>query len=306
MTNGGLSDGDRKKMIILLTNSLGLSSTNNLYLADRYAKEFKCTVAVPDLFDNDPITTGGAIYDPSETSASPSADGAKPEPPKTLSFLTKVKTFAVSTVKGFLEDMWSARHTFSHTLPLLQDSVSELLGVYRPKRVAVIGYSFGAKYVLHLLTQAPPDLPAGYDPTAWTASDDALRQAESGDGDEYENIMCGVVIHPSLLDPQDFSNVVKPVHIIHSKDDELLPQSLLNQGMRALNSSRHQKGVINQRDCDVDITCFDNKEEQQASNNTIPPLPHGFAVPGDYPERIVGNRPEEVIKVVTDWTKLYF
>ena len=299
MTNGGVANSDKKTMIILLTNSLGLSSSNNLYLADRFAETLKCTVAVPDLFESDPVTTGGAILDPTETNTK-TEEPTSPEPSKPMSLLAQVKSFAVSTVKGFLEDMWSARHTFSHTLPLLQDTISELLAVYRPSKVAVVGYSFGAKYVLHLLSQAPPELPAGYDPTSWTASDDALREAEAGYSDEYENIMCGVVINPSLLDPKDFLNVAKPTHIIYSKDDDLLPESLIHRGLRLLESRKRQNAHIQGRVV-VTTTIFDNDAERIASNNEVPPLPHGFAVPGDYPEKTVGDRPEKVFILTTSW-----
>lgn len=310
LTNGGLADADKRTMLILLTNSLGLKSSNNLYLADRYAQRLKCTVAVPDLFEGDPITTGGAVLDPTETSpptsssaaaaADPAQQQQQQQQPKAMSFLAQVKTFAVSTVKGFLEDMWSARHTFSHTLPLLQDSVGELLGVYRPAKVVVVGYSFGAKYVLHLLSQAPPELPAGYDPTSWTASDDALREAESGDSDEYENILCGVVVHPSLLDPLDFQNVAKPVHIVYSKADELLPEPLLHKGLRTLEARKRKNAYVQGR-AEVTTSVFDNEEERKASQGVVPPLPHGFAVPGDYPARVVGDRPDQVFELATDW-----
>lgn len=145
---------------------------------------------------------------------------------------------------------------------------------------------------------APPELPAGYDPTSWTASDDALREAESGDSDEYENILCGVVIHPSLLDPQDFMNVAKPVHIVYGKDDELAPEALIHKGLRTLEARKRKNGHMQGRAVAV-TTAFDSPKQLTG------PLPHGFAVPGDYPESVVGDRPEKVFNLAVAWIQNY-
>ncbi|KAF5102452.1 hypothetical protein D0Z00_000379 [Geotrichum galactomycetum] len=303
ITNGGVPEASKsRKMVILLTNSLGLGSSNNLYLADRFARSLGCLVAVPDLFEGDPVTTGGAVLEPS-TPTVPTTSASESTGP--FSFLNQVKTFVVSTAKGFLEDMWSARHTFSHTLPIVQDTASELLAVYKPARVAIVGYSFGAKYVLHLLSLAPPELPAGYDPTSWTASDDALREADSGDSDEYENIVCGVVVHPSLLDPKDFVHVAKPAHLIYGRDDELLPDALVRKSIRELEASKRKNGPV-QGGAVLTMTVFDNERERKESSNRVEPLPHGFAVPGDYPEEVVGDRPNQVFELAVDYIRQRF
>lgn len=306
ITNGGFPEASKsRKMVILLTNSLGLASSNNLYLADRFARSLGCIVAVPDLFEGDPVTTGGAVIEANSPTSPSAANQSSQDSTGPFSFLNQVKTFVVSTAKGFLEDMWSARHTFSHTLPIVQDSASELLTVYKPTRVAVVGYSFGAKYVLHLLSQAPPELPAGYDPTSWTASDDALREAESGDSDEYENILCGVVIHPSLLDPKDFANVAKPAHLVYSHNDELLPDELVRKSIRVLENNKRRNAHA-QNGAVLTTTVFDNEQEQKASGGRIKPLPHGFAVPGDYSEDIVGERPNQVFELAVEYIRQRF
>jgi dienelactone hydrolase len=306
ITNGGIPEASKsRKMVILLTNSLGLGSSNNLYLADRFARSLECLVAVPDLFEGDPVTTGGAVLEPSVPTVPITAANSVPESAGTFSFLNQVKTFVVSTAKGFLEDMWSARHTFSHTLPIVQDTASELLAVYKPARVAIVGYSFGAKYVLHLLSLAPPELPAGYDPTSWTASDDALREADSGDSDEYENIVCGVVVHPSSLDPKDFTNVAKPAHLVYGRDDELLPDALVRKSIRELEASKRKNGHV-QGGAVLTTTVFDNERERKESGNRIEPLPHGFAVPGDYPKEVVGDRPNQVFDLAVNYIRQRF
>lgn len=295
---------ESKTMVILLTNSLGLTSINNRRLADRLSTKLGCAVVVPDLFEGEPVTTGGAVLEDG-SGVEPSVAGAiaataeaairsqEPQQQNTrqTSLLSLVKTFAVSTVKGFLEDMWSARHTFEHTLPLVQATVAEILSVYRPEKVAVLGYSFGAKYVLHLLSK---DLPAKYKAQQW--ANKPLRSSDEGSSSNtlpkslLDCIHCGVVVHPSLLEVSDFKDVVKPMHIVYGKDDELLSEDMVRKGLQVL--SEKEPAVP------VEATVYDNEEERA---NGAQPLPHGFAVPGDYPESIVGDRPDKVFSVVTAW-----
>lgn len=295
---------ESKTMVILLTNSLGLTSINNRRLADRVSAKLGCAVVVPDLFEGEPVTTGGAVLEDG-SGVEPSVAGAiaataeaairsqdpQQQNPRQPSLLSLVKTFAVSTVKGFLEDMWSARHTFEHTLPLVQATVTEILSVYHPEKVAVLGYSFGAKYALHLLSK---DLPAKYKAQQWadkssTTSTDG-SSSETAPNGLLDCLKCGVVVHPSLLEASDFKDVVKPVHIIYGKDDELLSEDLIRKGLHVL--SEKEPTVP------VETTVYDNEAERAQGAQ---PLPHGFAVPGDYPESIVGDLPDKVFSVVTAW-----
>lgn len=344
-TAGNTANNTTNTLVILLTNSLGISSKNNRALADRFAEKLGCLVAMPDLFEDDPVTTGGAVLHDDEeeensyndnrrenkyeneelighadantnTSATTSAatgagagagatsaTGATANTNKhKKSLLSLVKTFAISTVKGFLEDMWTAKHTFDHTLPILETTVTELLTVYQPQKVAVVGYSFGAKYVLHLLNEGPA-LPEGPASRWASAAEDLTTRGQQGPTTTtttsaaipnlYKKIVCGAVIHPSLLEPSDFENVIKPVHLVYAKDDDLLPESIVRKGLQLLDD--RNKSLAG----DVETTVYDNQVER--ANYGAQPLPHGFAVPGDYPSSIVGDRADQVFNVVTAW-----
>lgn len=306
-------------LVILLTNSLGITSRNNLALAHLYADRLGCPVAVPDLFEGEPVTTGGAVLheDGNDAEArdaqqpavelSPAGaalaarDAARAQTGSAVngatapkrSLLSLVKTFAVSTVKGFLEDMWAARHTAEHTLPIVQQTVVELISVYRPAKVVVVGYSFGARYVVKLLTASPPQFVAAQ----WASgSGNGSSGSAAEASNAYDRILCGAVIHPSLLEPADFKDVVKPLYLVYSKDDELLPESLVHAGLRVLD----ERGGSTPTTAPVETTVYDNDTER-AANPAVQPLPHGFAVPGDYPAAIVGDRPQRVFSVVTSW-----
>lgn len=304
------------KMVILLTNSLGIKSENNLRLADRFADKLNVLVAVPDLFNGDPISTETAetaaemAEASSKTSKAPRSqpntdesirpkDGNTEELPssQTTSLLFKIKSFAVSAIKGFFDDMWTARHTFDATMPLVRDIIYELGVAYHPEKIAIVGYSFGGKYVLHLLSP-----PKEFQSRAW-------------EGGEYtDNITCGAVIHPSMIEidesliagndsqgserRDDFANVSKPVFIVYSKNDELLPESSIKHGLR----------LMQERNVPVEVNVYDNEEERNIAENNdsmenipIEPLPHGFAVPGDYSPSVVGDRPENVFQLVSTW-----
>lgn len=296
IVSGAAAAGDSSRMLVLLTNSLGLESTNNLLLADRYADRLRCLVVVPDLFGGDPIPAGAAqtAAEMAHAGAATGQDGASnssssavtPAPAPAPSLIFRVKSLAVSLVKGFVEDMWAARHTYDKTMPVVRGAVLELVAAYAPRKIAVVGYSFGARYALRLL--APPP---GFQNRAWA-------------GDETDAVTCGAVVHPSLLqgtpgaDPggapgADFAGVNKPVFLVYSKDDELLPEATIKHGLR----------VLAENNVEVETAVYDNDKERAATPG-LEPLPHGFAVPGDYPQDVVGDRPDNVFNLVASWISL--
>lgn len=300
-------------LAILLTNSLGISSKNNLALAHLYADRLGCQVVMPDLFEGDPVTTGGNVLEEDEvaaeetgaadtasTTAAPSTDDQPKGHHRKSSLLSQVKTFAVSTVKGFLEDMWAAKHTPEQVLPIVQSTVVELISVYKPRKVVVIGYSFGARYVVPLLAAKPPQFVAAQWASSSSngapATDDTSATKEGENA--YDRIVCGAVIHPSLLDPADFQHVVKPVHLVYSKDDELLPEPIIRDSLRTLDERKTAAGSASP--APFETTVYDNDAERKA-NPAVESLPHGFAVPGDYPPSVVGDRPQRVFSVITSW-----
>lgn len=251
-------------LVILLTNSLGLESENNTKLADLYAQRLNTRVVMPDLFNGDSASAAVESEDDNGQAVSTSDSTLA-----STSLLSSVKGFVASTVKGFLDDMWAARHSYSHTWPALTATVDELVSIYKPKQIALVGYSFGAKYVLHLVSKE-------------------YTQTESG-----SKVVCGAVIHPSLLEPTDFQNVTKPIHLVYAKDDELLPESLVRKCLEVLGN--------NQETVEFEKSVYDNHEGQV--ENQVLPLPHGFAVPGDYSVQIVGDRPQQVLSTICSWIR---
>lgn len=289
MATGNNQDNNNNVLVILLTNSLGLGSENNLKLADRYARALNATVVVPDLFDGDPVAN---ILEQSEqTSAQQQQAEIKNQAP--VSLLSKVKFMVASTVKGFFDDMWAAKHAFETTNQRLAQTLHELVfETYKPKKVVLVGYSFGAKYVLHYLQSA------------------AAATTNSNERVLAERIVCGACVHPSLLEPLDFAAIEKPLYFVYSRDDDLLPEATVRKCFE-VHEDQHGAGVK------IETAVYDNAAEQNAasaattsngSNNSddaggLLPLPHGFAVPGDYPRSVVGDRPDQVFRMLVSWIR---
>jgi dienelactone hydrolase len=271
-------------LVILLTNSLGLASENNLKLADRYARALNATVVVPDLFDGDPVAN---ILEQSDLT--PAQQQANNSP---ISLIGKVKLMVASTVKGFFNDMWAAKHAFEITNRRLAQTLQELvIETYKPTKVVLVGYSFGAKYVLHYLQTAA---------TITSSSNNSSSESILA-----ERIVCGACVHPSLLEPLDFAAIEKPLYFIYGRDDELLPEAIVRKCLE-VHEDKHGAGVK------IETAIYDNVAEQSAvatdSNKKdeasgLLPLPHGFAVPGDYPKSMVGERPDQVFRVLVSWIR---
>ncbi|KAF5107504.1 hypothetical protein DV453_003034 [Geotrichum candidum] len=282
-------DNNNNVLVILLTNSLGLGSENNLKLADRYVRALNVTVVVPDLFDGDPVAN---ILEQSEqTSAQQQQAEINSQAP--VSLLSKVKFMVASTVKGFFDDMWAAKHAFETTNQRLAQTLHELVfETYKPTKVVLVGYSFGAKYVLHYLQSA------------------AAATTNSNERVLAERIVCGACVHPSLLEPLDFAAIEKPLYFVYSRDDDLLPEATVRKCFE-VHEDQHGAGVK------IETAVYDNAAEQNAasaattsdgSNNSddaggLLPLPHGFAVPGDYPRSVVGDRPDQVFRMLVSWIR---
>jgi dienelactone hydrolase len=251
-TNKSLSPSGSSKIVILLTNSLGLESDNNLRLADTYSQKLQCPVIVPDLFDKDPIKTSGA-----EVPDNDLVSGNK----ISLS-LDNVKSWAINAVKGFMDEMWLAKHTFEHTYPQVTNILAEIVQIYRPISLVVIGYAFGARYVFRLLEDRNND--------AWSSEEDLIS--------------AGVAINPSLATLDDLRAASKPIFLAHSSNDELLDQGLLDRAISIWKNKNVDYSTL---------TCTGPSDGV--------PLPHGFAVPGDYPSTVVGDWPSQVVDQVVKW-----
>lgn len=267
-----------KKIVILLSNSLGLKSVNNLKLADLYAERLKCPVILPDLFDGDPILTSATEVDAmldDESGPSDAADeeeniGTTQKPAFKWSKLFTVsglKKLAVDFSKGFVDEMWLARHTYDKTYPHITAVVSEIVQIYGPQSMGVIGYSFGGKYAMSFLEKAKND--------DWSSDEDLVT--------------VGAAIHPTLVEAKDFDLVNKPFMLIYAKNDELFPDSLVRQG------------IANLRDRNVEFSSNPFEASIHDGHEKVTKLPHGFAVPGDYPEEIVADRPSQAVNLVASW-----
>lgn len=277
------TDPASKVLVILLTNSLGLKSENNLKLADRYAQALNTTVVVPDLFDGDPVSN---IIDPSDLAVpavAAAGSGSKPSPAGvkigeevgTFSLIGKVKLMVASTVKGFFDDMWTAKHSFETTNRRLAQTLHELVTeTYKPDKVVLVGYSFGAKYVLHYLKKT------------------------RGNSAVADKVVCATCVHPSLLETTDFEAVQTPLYFVYARHDDLLPEDLIR---KCLEVHEDKNGTS----VKIETAVYDNQDEQKraASEQEVLPLPHGFAVPGDYPKSVVGDRPDKVFNVLTSWIR---
>ncbi|KAK9451294.1 uncharacterized protein V1518DRAFT_408170 [Limtongia smithiae] len=132
LENPGIDTGF--SILLVLTNGLGIESTANCLLADSLARE-GYFVVMPDLFSSDPNTPNPSI--------------TSPRGPTSL--LSRVRSLAVSSAAGFATDMWIARHTEERTWPMLINMIQEIVDIYQPRAMGVVGYSFGAKYALKLM-----------------------------------------------------------------------------------------------------------------------------------------------------------
>ncbi|KAK7207185.1 hypothetical protein BZA70DRAFT_270681 [Myxozyma melibiosi] len=155
------ADAHGFSLLLLLTNGLGIDSLNNLLMADSYARE-GYFVVMPDLFFGDP-------------------NAPIVQPPKSFgptSLLSRVKSLAVSSATGFRTDMWVARHTEERTWPMLVQMIDEIVDIYRPRDISVVGYSFGGKYALKLL-QLPIGSPDAKERSMSSTSSSSLEQTKS-------------------------------------------------------------------------------------------------------------------------------
>ncbi|KAK9323209.1 hypothetical protein V1517DRAFT_321002 [Lipomyces orientalis] len=271
-------------ILLLLTNGLGIESVNNQLLADEFARE-GYFVVMPDLFSSDPNTPVPRIQQ------------------QTGSLLARVKSLAVSSAAGFMTDMWVARHTDERTWPMLVNMVEEIVDIYRPRDMCVVGYSFGGKYALKLLqlptsttngqtsTQTSPSLAVSNDdPEAQLAKSPQSPLAPTlavnlSNPSWARLILTGIICHPSLVEPKDFVGIKKPALIIAVQDDPLFPIELIQAGTKELTKNT----VFH------DVKFYDRK------------LPHGFAVKGDYPadNRMVAENQAHAHKEVVSWIKSF-
>ncbi|KAK9462981.1 uncharacterized protein V1516DRAFT_648121 [Lipomyces oligophaga] len=289
-TGASTPDHDGLVLLIVLTNGLGIDSVNNQLLADAFAKE-GFFVVMPDLFYSDPnapITSAAPRY------GSPG-------------ILTRVKSLAVSSTVGFKTDMWIARHTEERTWPLLVHMIDEIVDIYRPRDICVVGYSFGGKYALKLLQLPKPgstNSPSRKGSEFYIQSTapgfsnklsadlsvsplplDPIRQVNLTNPFWSHLIRTGVCCHPSFADPKDFRNIQKPLLVLAVSKDPLFPADVITSAVKSLEADT----IFH------DVKMYDSR------------LPHGFAVKGDYPldNRLITENQAAAQRDIVSWIRSF-
>ncbi|CCX32941.1 Similar to Protein AIM2; acc. no. P39721 [Pyronema omphalodes CBS 100304] len=114
--------------------------------------------------------------------------------------------------KGFLLDMWLARHTPVNTDPIidnvlkhLEETYSEGKGYKTSHGIRVVGYCFGGKYALRL-----------------AARDDVNAVA---------------IAHGTMMAIEDFKMAKKPVTLACAENDPMLADELREAGVKVLQES---------------------------------------------------------------------
>jgi len=185
------------RLLVLLTNGVGVHSVNNQVQADHFAKA-GYFVVMPDLFNGDPA---------------PNAANVATETEEQFSLLDQIKMRAVEGVKGFMIDMWLARHTPENTIPIIENALKAIKEQYGDKEyrtshgIHVVGYCFGGKY--------------------------ALRLAAT------EGVSATAVAHGTMISREDFVGVKSPVTFACVENDPLFPDEVREEGLKLL----QEKGI---------------------------------------------------------------
>lgn len=189
-------------LLLLLTNGVGVNSVANQLQADHFARE-GYFVAMPDLFEGDPA--------PNATTVTSHVESQE--------LLEQIKFKAAEGIKGFMIDMWLARHTPEKTMPIIEKVLAAIKEQYGDKNYTVslgtyvVGYCFGGKYALRL---AATDL-----------------------------IIAGAVAHGTLVSKEDITNIRKPVSFACVENDNFFPDDLREEGQKFLqeNNIEHEMRV---------------------------------------------------------------
>ncbi|PUU84290.1 dienelactone hydrolase family protein [Tuber borchii] len=190
------------RLVLLLTGGTGIMAKTNRIQADHFAQE-GYFVVMPDLFNGDSAPNAAAV-----TAHTENAD-----------LLETIKFKAAEGVKGFMIDMWLARHTPENTMPIIEKVLRAVRETYADTAydasmgVLAVGYCFGAKYVLRL-----------------AATDE---------------IVAGVAAHGLLISKEDIAGVKKPVTLACVENDIFFPDEVRDEGRKQLqdNSIDHELRV---------------------------------------------------------------
>lgn len=191
------------RLLLLLTNGVGVHSPNNQRQADLFARQGYLTI-MPDLFAGDP------------------APNSKPAENATLTedstWLDTVKLKVAETAKSFGLDMWLARHTPEKILPIVHGVLEVARGEFADAveygdGVFGVGYCFGGRYVLLLA------------------------------GGETPALKAGVCAHGTLVGREDLKGVKAPVQLVCVEEDPLFPAEVLEEGIKGFEERKVEHEV---------------------------------------------------------------
>jgi len=178
-------------LLVLLSNGVGIHSINNQIQADHFAR-VGYFVVMPDMFNGDPAPNAAKVTLQSE------GEG----------LLERIMMATVEGAKGFVIDMWLARHTPETTMPILEKVLDAVKEQYGDKSyiaslgTSVVGYCYGGKYALRL---AATDL-----------------------------ITAAAVAHGTMITKDDLGKVKKPVTLACVEHDPFFPDHVREEGQKFL------------------------------------------------------------------------
>lgn len=191
------------RLLLLLTNGVGVHSPNNQRQADLFARQGYLTI-MPDLFLGDPAPN------------SKPAEHAQLTPDST--WLDTVKLKVAETAKSFGLDMWLARHTPEKILPIVKGVLAVARGEFADAveyggGVFGVGYCFGGRYVLLLASGEEPAIKAG------------------------------VCAHGTLVGREELKGVKAPVQLVCVEEDPLFPADVLEEGLKGFEERKVEHEV---------------------------------------------------------------
>ncbi|EWC46477.1 hypothetical protein DRE_04200 [Drechslerella stenobrocha 248] len=172
------------KLLLFLTNGVGLHSINNQLQADHYSKEGGFLVVMPDLFDGDPAPQAGATKTAETTGQE--------------SMIEQFKVKAAEGIKLLMIDLWLARHTPEKTLPIVlsvlaaaKHEFADAASQYVLKLAATAEITAGA--VAHGTAITIEDIQAVERPVSFVCvDDDALFSDEVREGGRKDLLERGI------------------------------------------------------------------------------------------------------------------
>lgn len=107
-------------------------------------------------------------------------------------------------------------------------------------------------------------------------------QDEEGMVKKGPQIKVGAIAHGTLITKDDMAGIIKPLTVVAVKDDPLFPETVLEDGRKAI-----------------------AERQQELEVETYPDVPHGFAVLGDYNDEKIIEAQKRAFKQMVDFLKAH-